>query len=85
MDIIMNKKFAGKVYTLSGDLAKKYPDDVKFSDQGFPDFNPYSKISVELQGLKGNADTDMVAANKAVGLAKTRQVILGLMLKTVRQ
>ena len=31
---IINKKYAGKTYELSGDLATKYPSGVKFSNEG---------------------------------------------------
>ena len=68
---IINKKFAGKTYKLDGDLAKKYPDGVRFTLDGFPDFSPYSKINVKIEGLKGNTSSDFTAANRAVGLKST--------------
>ncbi|WP_281274509.1 HNH endonuclease [Aquisalibacillus elongatus] len=68
---IINKKYAGKTYNLSGDLAKKYPNGVKFTNDGFPDFSPYSKTKVKVDGLKGNTTGDFTAANKAAGLKKT--------------
>ncbi|WP_210766941.1 HNH endonuclease [Cerasibacillus terrae] len=68
---IINKKYAGQTYNLSGDLAKKYPNGVKFTNDGFPDFSPYSKAKVKIDGLKGNTSSDFTAANKAMGLKST--------------
>ncbi len=68
---IINKKFAGKVYELSGDLAKKYPKGVKFSKEGFPDFTPYSKVNLELKGLKGDHYYDFKKANEVLCLKDT--------------
>ena len=39
---IINKKYAGKTFKLSGDLGEKYPKGVNFSNEGFPEFEPYS-------------------------------------------
>lgn len=68
---IMNKKYAGQVYELEGSLATKYPNGVKFSEEGFPDFSPYAKYKVKVDGMKGNAGSDMDAANTAAGFDKT--------------
>ena len=68
---IINKKYAGQTYYLSDDLAKKYPNGVKFTNDGFPDFNPYSKAKVKVEGLKGNTSSDFTSANKAMGLKST--------------
>ncbi|MED4355138.1 HNH endonuclease [Schinkia azotoformans] len=68
---IINKKYAGQTYNLSGDLSKKYPNGVKFTNDGFPDFSPYSKAKVKIDGLKGNTSSDFTAANKAIGLKST--------------
>ncbi|MEO2078270.1 MAG: DNRLRE domain-containing protein [Bacillus sp. (in: firmicutes)] len=68
---IINKKYAGQTYNLSGDLSKKYPDGVKFTNDGFPDFSPYSKAKVQIEGLKGNTSSDFTAANKAIGIKST--------------
>jgi RHS repeat-associated protein len=67
---IINKKYAGQVFELSGDLAKKYPKGVKFTLKGFPDFSPYAKIKISVSGLTGEA-SDFAKANKAVGLKST--------------
>ena len=39
-----NYRYAGSTYTFEAgsDLAKKYPDGVKFTEEGFPDFTPYT-------------------------------------------
>ncbi len=68
---IINKKFAGQTYNLSGDLAKKYSKGVKFTKDGFPDFSPYSKAIVKIDGLKGNTSSDFTTANKALGIKTT--------------
>ena len=39
----INSKYAGRVFDgdkWSPDLAKKYPDGVRFTNEGFPDFSP---------------------------------------------
>ena len=51
---IINKKYAGQVFTLEGDLATKYPQGVKFSDSGFPNFNPYAEAKIQINNLKGD-------------------------------
>jgi hypothetical protein len=53
---------------ISGDLASKYPNGVKFTKEGFPDFIPYAKVRVKIDGLKGNTTSDFTAANRAAGL-----------------
>lgn len=68
---IMNYKYAGKTYYLTGDLAKKYPNGVKFSKKGFPDFSPYSIKRVAVEGMNGDRRHDARLANKAAGYAKT--------------
>ena len=45
-----------------------HPSGVRFTEQGFPDFSPYSKAEVEIEGLTGNYAEDAAVANKAVGL-----------------
>lgn len=50
---------------------KTHPSGVKFNEQGFPDFSPYKKAEVELDGLTGRYKTDAKKANKAEGLART--------------
>ncbi len=67
---IINKKYSGQVYELSGKLAEKYPKGVNFTKEGFPDFNPYAKVKVEVSGLTGKA-SDFTMANKAAGLKTT--------------
>lgn len=62
---IINKKYAGKTYELSGDLGKKYPDGVKFSEEGFPDFEPYSIKKVIVHNLEGDTYYDFTKANEA--------------------
>ena len=68
---IINKKYAGKVYELSGKLAKKYGSGVKFSKQGFPDFSSFAKETVTVKGLTGKYAKDAKLANQSAGLAKT--------------
>ena len=68
---IINKKYAGKTYTLSGELAEKYPNGVKFSDEGFPDFEPYSIKKVTIDDLEGDAYYDFIKANAKAGYSDT--------------
>ena len=48
-----------------------HPSGVRFNEQGFPDFAPYSKAQVEINGLTGNYAKDSAMANKSVGLNST--------------
>lgn len=57
----INSKYAGKTH----------PSGVKFTEEGFPDFGPYSKAHVELDGLTGNYAKDAAMANKHFGLNQT--------------
>ena len=68
---IINKKYAGKTYEFSGDLATKYPNGVKFSNEGFPDFEPYSIKKVTVDNLEGDAYNDFIKANEAAGYSST--------------
>ena len=68
---IINKKFAGESFDLTGDLAKKYPNGVNFTKEGFPDFSPYRSKSVQIQNLQGDAYYDFIKANQAAGYKTT--------------
>ncbi|UZQ52282.1 HNH endonuclease [Clostridium kluyveri] len=68
---IINKKYAGQTYKLSGDLAEKYPDGVKFTEEGFPDFKPYSTKTVTVDNLEGDAYYDFIKANEKAGFDST--------------
>ena len=68
---IINKKYAGKTFELSGDLGKKYPKGVNFSKEGFPEFEPYSIKKVTINNLEGDAYYDFIKANEAAGYSST--------------
>jgi hypothetical protein len=68
---IINKKYAGKTFELSGDLAEKYPNGVKFTKEGFPDFKPYSIKTVTVDNLEGDAYYDFIKANEEAGFDST--------------
>lgn len=63
----INSKYAGRVYNgpeWTPELAAKYPNGVRFTDQGFPDFSPYSKQTVySAELLSGDVNTDLKALN----------------------
>ena len=70
----INSSYAGRVYDgprWTSDLAAKYPDGVRFSDAGFPDFSPYSRARVQFDDLTGVYATDAAAANRALNLSGT--------------
>ncbi|MEZ5127397.1 MAG: hypothetical protein R2703_02650 [Micropruina glycogenica] len=53
----INSKYAGRVFDgdkWSPDLAKKYPDGVRFTNEGFPDFSPYAEATVKINNLTGD-------------------------------
>lgn len=68
---IINKKYAGKTFKLSGDLGEKYPKGVNFSNEGFPDFETYSIKKVTINNLEGDAYYDFIKANEAAGYSST--------------
>ncbi len=70
----INSGYAGRTYDGPGwtpEMQAKYPSGVQFTDQGFPDFSPYSQVEVELDGLTGNYGPDSRLANEAAGLDST--------------
>jgi hypothetical protein len=72
----INSRYAGQTYpigSLPRELQVKYPNSVKFTARGFPDFSPYKVAEVRLEGLSGNYGNDAALANKAVGIKSTPQ------------
>ncbi len=73
----INSKYAGGVYSAddlakkSPELAKKYPNGVRFSDDGYPDFEPYAKTKVTSDKLSGDRLNDAKLANKEAGYDRT--------------
>jgi RHS repeat-associated protein len=57
----INSQWAGKVH----------PSGVYYTQRGFPDFSPFAKARVEVEGLTGNYAKDAAMANRAVGLKST--------------
>jgi hypothetical protein len=69
-----NADLAGKTYPLErlpADLQKKYPNSVKFTDDGFPDFSPYITKEVEVDGLIGDHYYDFIKANEKAGFGSS--------------
>lgn len=73
----INSAYAGKVFggatigpdspsTWTADLATKYPNGVRFTAEGFPDFRPYARVEVDVAGLTGDYFTDAKLANQAL-------------------
>nr|WP_080433094.1 hemagglutinin repeat-containing protein [Burkholderia ubonensis] len=70
----INSKYADQQFPMDKlplDIQQKYPQGVKFNSQGFPDFSPYAKAKVDVQGLTGDYRTDEALSNKRVGLSET--------------
>lgn len=70
----INSKYADQQFPmdkLPPEIQQKYPQGVKFNSQGFPDFSPYAKAKVDVQGLTGDYRTDEALSNKKVGLSET--------------
>jgi hypothetical protein len=77
------KDWTGKVYNgkrWTDELRRKYPNGVRFTDDGYPDFSPYvlrNKDGVPYQmvftnGFRGR-DFDAPDANRKFGLPKLRE------------
>jgi hypothetical protein len=62
----INFKYAGKIFHLSDELSAKYPNGVRFTKEGYPDFSPYATKSVKIK-FTGNRAQDFSLANKDVG------------------
>lgn len=67
----INSKYAGEIFHLDGDLAKKYPEGVSFTKEGFPDFSPYKKAEFTSDNLTGDVRIDNKIANKKLGFDET--------------
>lgn len=70
-----NFQYAGRVYDgprWTAELAERYPEGVRFTDDGFPGFEPYAvaKVSIEPH-FAGNHTTDPAEANRKAGLPRT--------------
>jgi hypothetical protein len=76
----INAEYAGKVYDLKNlpetikskfpDILQKYPEGVRFSEKGFPDFTPYAQKTVDITGLIGDHDYDFKEANRIAGIKR---------------
>ena len=70
----INAKYSGKVYPvekLPEELRNKYPNSVRFSKDGYPDFSPYAEKELKIKGLNGNHAHDFKLANQAAGYKRT--------------
>lgn len=54
----------GSPATWTADLAAKYPNGVRFSREGFPNFRPYAIAHVKVTGLTGVYSIDAKLANE---------------------
>lgn len=67
-----NWHYAGKVYDgdrWTADLKRKYPDGVRFTKDGYPDFSPYAKKTTTITPhFDGNHTTDFSTADRAAGV-----------------
>ena len=81
----INSEYAGKTkYLDDPKLAKKYPDGVEFTPDGYPDFSKYAEKTVKFDPpsadalkadtcLNANYSHDFAMANKAAGYKTTPQ------------
>ena len=71
----INSKYAGKTkyFDEGSELAKKYPNGVSYSNDGFARFEPYAskKITFKAGELNGKYNHDFSLANKAAGFGTT--------------
>lgn len=69
-----NFQYAGRVYDGPGwtpELARKYPNGIRFTDDGFPDFSPYATHRVTLEPHFVGDRRDIAVANRKAGLSGT--------------
>jgi hypothetical protein len=67
-----NWHYAGKVYDgdrWTAELKRKYPNGVRFTDDGYPDFSPYAEKTTKITPhFDGNHTTDFSTADRAAGV-----------------
>lgn len=66
----INSQWAGRVFDgpqWTDALRAKYPDGVRFTGQGFPDFSPYAKETLDDLPLTMNRNKDFQMANESMG------------------
>jgi hypothetical protein len=64
----INAEYAGRTFPpedLPIELRAKYPNGVRFTDEGFPDFGPYTVKEAKLDGLEGDLVHDFMRADRA--------------------
>jgi len=66
---VNGQKYAGGTYKLTGELAEKYPNGVKFDLKGFPDFLPYA---YKVNGKTVRITVDLVDRQKDIRQAKKK-------------
>ena len=68
-----NFRYAGQVYDgprWTARLAEKYPNGVRFTDDGYPDFASYAIATVTFDpNFLGNHGSDYTEANRKAGLS----------------
>jgi hypothetical protein len=70
----INSALAGQVYPLERlppELRAKYPNSVRFTSEGFPDFEPYAVLKVKAPGLTGEYEADARLSNDVAGIRRT--------------
>ena len=70
----MNYRYAARTFPaaqLPPDVARKYPNGIRFNEKGFPNFSPYAEKTVRVPGVTGNHSTDMKLANQIAGYPRT--------------
>ncbi len=68
----INCGFAGKVFEMKDSALKaKYPNGVRFTPDGYPDFSPYAIATVKIR-MAGNRTTDFALANEKANLKPPR-------------
>ena len=69
----INCEFAGKTFPLERlpeNIREKYPDSVRFTEQGYPEFSRYASERVQIE-YSGDRGIDFTRANKALGFEST--------------
>jgi hypothetical protein len=73
----INAEYAGRTYPaekLPDNLRAKYPNGVRFTEDGHPDFRPYAVKEVQVKGLEGNTKSDFTRADQAAGIPQEYRV-----------
>jgi hypothetical protein len=65
----INGMYAGREFPLSSELAAKYPKGIRFTEDGYPDFSPYTLKTAKVDKFTTRS-SDFTKADKQAGITE---------------